>query len=78
MRSSLSKISYSAANHRVREEDEFIFEYERTPEEEEQEAEDLRSIHPDASMMPGMSAITKERLSRYDTMPSCGSMVVKG
>ena len=34
-------------HHRVREEDEFIFEYERTPEEEEQEAEDLRSIHPD-------------------------------
>lgn len=31
----------------MREEDEFIFEYERTPEEEEQEAEDLRSIHPD-------------------------------
>ncbi len=34
-------------HHRVREEDEFIFEYERTPEEEEQEAEDLRSIQPD-------------------------------
>ena len=35
-------------HHRVREEDEFIFEYKPTPEEEEQEAEDLRSISPDA------------------------------
>ena len=34
--------------HRVREEDEVIFEYKPTPEEEEQEAEDLRSISPDA------------------------------
>ena len=32
--------------HRVREEDEFIFEYEPTPEEEDQEAEDLRNINP--------------------------------
>lgn len=31
-------------HHRVREEDEFIFEYEPTAEEEESEAEDLRSI----------------------------------
>ena len=35
-------------HHRVREEDEFIFEYKPSPEEEEQEAEDLRSISPDA------------------------------
>lgn len=35
-------------HHRVREEDEFIFEYKPTAEEEEQEAEDLRSISPDA------------------------------
>ena len=35
-------------HHRVREEDEFIFEYKPTPEEEEQEAEDLRSISPGA------------------------------
>ena len=35
-------------HHRVREEDEFIVEYKPTPEEEEQEAEDLRSISPDA------------------------------
>ena len=35
-------------HHRVREEDEFIFQYEPTEEEAEQEAEDLRSIHPDA------------------------------
>ena len=35
-------------HHRVREEDEFIFEYKPTTEEEEQEAEDLRSISPDA------------------------------
>lgn len=34
--------------HRVREEDEFIFEYQPTPEEEEmEEAEDLQSIDPD-------------------------------
>ncbi|MDE6453891.1 MAG: hypothetical protein K2L27_06780, partial [Muribaculaceae bacterium] len=32
-------------NHRVREEDEFIFQYEPTAEEEE-EAEDLRHIDP--------------------------------
>lgn len=32
--------------HRVREEDEFIFEYVPTAEEEEQEAEDLRNINP--------------------------------
>lgn len=35
-------------HHRVREEDEFIFEYKPSPEEEEQEAEDLRSISPEA------------------------------
>lgn len=35
-------------HHRVREEDEFIFEYKPTAEEEEQEAEDLRSISPEA------------------------------
>lgn len=35
-------------HHRVSEEDNFIFEYEPTPEEAEQEAEDLRSISPDA------------------------------
>lgn len=35
-------------HHRVREEDEFIFEYKPTPEEEEQEAEDLRSISPES------------------------------
>lgn len=35
-------------HHRVREEDEFIFEYKPSPEEKEQEAEDLRSISPDA------------------------------
>ncbi|MDE5628912.1 MAG: GTPase ObgE [Muribaculaceae bacterium] len=34
-------------HHRVREEDEFIFSYEPTPEEAEQEAEDLRNISPD-------------------------------
>lgn len=34
-------------HHRVREEDEFIFQYEPTPEEEEQEAEDLQNINPD-------------------------------
>lgn len=34
-------------HHRVREEDEFIFQYEPTEEEAEQEAEDLRSINPD-------------------------------
>ncbi len=34
-------------HHRVREEDEFIFEYQPTEEELEQEAEDLRSISPD-------------------------------
>ena len=34
--------------HRVREEDEFIITYEPSPEEEEQEAEDLQSISPDA------------------------------
>ena len=34
-------------HHRVREEDDFIFEYQPTAEEEEQEAEDLRSISPD-------------------------------
>lgn len=34
-------------HHRVREEDEFIFEYEPTEEEKEQEDEDLRSISPD-------------------------------
>ena len=35
-------------HHRVREEDEFIFEYKPSPEEEEQEAEDLRSISPES------------------------------
>lgn len=35
-------------HHRVREEDEFIFEYKPTAEEEELEAEDLRSISPEA------------------------------
>lgn len=35
-------------HHRVREEDEFIFEYKPSPEEEEQETEDLRSISPEA------------------------------
>lgn len=35
-------------HHRVREEDEFIFQYEPTEEEAEQEAEDLRSISPDS------------------------------
>lgn len=35
-------------HHRVREEDEFLFEYTPSPEEEEQEAEDLRSISPDS------------------------------
>jgi len=35
-------------HHRVREEDEFIFEYKPSPEEEEQEAEDLRSILPES------------------------------
>lgn len=34
-------------HHRVREEDEFIFQYEPTEEEAEQEAEDLRNINPD-------------------------------
>ena len=34
--------------HRVREEDEFIFQYVPTPEEEEAEAEDLQEISPDA------------------------------
>ena len=34
-------------HHRVREEDEFIFQYSPTPEEEEAEAEDLRSISSD-------------------------------
>ena len=34
-------------HHRVREEDEFIFEYQPSAEELEQEAEDLRSISPD-------------------------------
>lgn len=34
-------------HHRVREEDEFIFQYEPTEEEAEQEAEDLRCINPD-------------------------------
>lgn len=34
-------------HHRVREEDEFIFEYEPTAEEEAEEAEDLQSINPD-------------------------------
>ena len=32
--------------HRVREEDDFIFEYQPSPEEEETEAEDLRNINP--------------------------------
>ena len=35
-------------HHRVREEDEFIFQYVPTPEEEEAEAEDLQEISPDA------------------------------
>jgi len=35
-------------HHRVREEDEFIFEYKPSPEEEQQEAEDLRNISPEA------------------------------
>ena len=35
-------------HHRVREEDEFIFQYEPTEDEAEQEAEDLRSISPDS------------------------------
>lgn len=35
-------------HHRVREEDEFIFEYKPSPEEEEQEAEDMRSISPES------------------------------
>lgn len=35
-------------HHRVREEDEFIFQYEPTEDEEEQEAEDLQSISPDS------------------------------
>ncbi len=35
-------------HHRVREEDEFIFQYEPTPEEAEQEAEDLRNISADS------------------------------
>ena len=30
------------------------------------------------SMMPGMSAMTNDWLSRYLTMPNCGSIVVKG
>ena len=34
-------------HHRVKDEDEFIFEYEPTAEEAEQEAEDLQSINPD-------------------------------
>ncbi len=33
-------------HHRVREEDDFIFEYKPTPEEEAEEAEDLRNINP--------------------------------
>ncbi len=35
-------------HHRVREEDEFIFQYEPSADEAEQEAEDLRSISPDS------------------------------
>ena len=35
-------------HHRVREEDEFIFQYQPTDDEAEQEAEDMRSISPDA------------------------------
>ncbi len=34
-------------HHRVREEDEFIFQYEPSQEEQDQEAEDLQSINPD-------------------------------
>ncbi len=35
-------------HHRVREEDDFIFEYKPSPDEEAQEAEDLQSISPEA------------------------------
>ena len=35
-------------HHRVREEDEFIFQYEPSADELEEEAEDLRQISPDA------------------------------
>lgn len=35
-------------HHRVREEDEFIFQYEPTEDEAEQEAEDIRNISPDS------------------------------
>lgn len=36
------------SRHRVQEEDNFIFEYEPTPDEADEEAEDLRKISPDA------------------------------
>lgn len=36
------------SQHRVREEDEFIFQYEPTPDENEQEAEDMRNISPES------------------------------